>query len=66
MIFRTLISASVLFVAACETVPTTFDPAQFDTEIEQIAKNPSVVSAEAALTRLLTTSHPNASRRVDT
>lgn len=53
MIFRTLISASVLFVAACETVPTTFDPAQFDTEIEQIAKNPSVVSAEAALTRLL-------------
>ena len=53
MIFRTLFSASVLFVAACETVPATLDPVQFDSEIAQIAKNPSVVSAEAALTRLL-------------
>ena len=53
MIFRTLICASVLLAAACETVPATFDPVQFETEIQKIAENPSVVSSEAALTRLL-------------
>ena len=53
MTFRTLFFASALLVAACETVPATFDPVLFDTEIEQISDNPSTVSAEAALTRLL-------------
>ena len=53
MIFRTLFFASALLVAACETVPATYDPVLFNAEIEGITDNPSVVSAEAALTRLL-------------
>lgn len=53
MNFRHLFFASLLFVAACETVPATLDPILFDSEIENIAANPSVVSGDAALTRLL-------------
>ena len=53
MIFRPLFLASLILVAACETVPPTLDPAIFDSEIQQIASNPSVVSSEARLTQLL-------------
>ena len=53
MIFRPLFLASLILVAACETVPPTLDPAIFDSEIARVAANPSVVSGEASLTRLL-------------
>ncbi|MEL6413570.1 MAG: hypothetical protein AAFQ15_01365 [Pseudomonadota bacterium] len=65
MIFRTLFFAGVLMVAACETVPTTFDPVLFDAEVKQIAENPSTVSSEAAYTRLLERSDLTPEQRVE-
>ena len=53
MIFRPLICVSLITLAACETVPATLDPVVFASEAEQIKANPSVVSADAALTSLL-------------
>ena len=65
MIFRTLICASVLLAAACETVPATFDPVLFDAELNQISENPSTVASEAALTRLLARTDLTPEQRVE-
>lgn len=65
MTFRTIILASALLITACETVPPTFDPILFDAEIAQIADNPSVVSAESALTGLLTRTDLTPQQRIE-
>ena len=51
--FRTLILATVLSLAACETVPATMDPALFEAEQAQLRSMESVALAERGLETLL-------------
>ena len=51
--FRTLILATVLTIAACETVPATMDPVLFEAEQAQLQTMESVALAERGLETLL-------------
>lgn len=50
---RTLISVFALGLAACETVPATYDEALFAAQVATIEANPSVVAVDKELTALL-------------
>ncbi|MFN3214373.1 MAG: hypothetical protein ACE37M_14810 [Henriciella sp.] len=65
MIFRPLICLGLMTLASCETVPSTLDPMVFASESEQIQANPSVVSADAALTSLLARTDLTPQQRAD-
>ena len=53
MRIRSLLVVIAIGAAACETVPSTMDPALFASEIATIETDASAVSSDATLTRLL-------------
>ena len=51
--YRIILSAALIGLAACETLPATYDPVVFDGQIEAINTNPSTVAKDRELSDLL-------------
>ena len=51
--YRTLITVFAFSLAACETVPATYDVARFAEQVGAIEENPSALAADKELTTLL-------------
>jgi len=51
--YRIILSLAAMGLAACETLPPTYDPMLFASEVEAINANPSIVAKDRELSRLL-------------
>jgi hypothetical protein len=51
--FRIILSVAAIGLAACETLPPTYDPVLFASEVEAINTNPSIVAKDRELSRIL-------------
>ena len=51
--YRILLSVAALGLAACETLPATYDPLVFEGQIQAININPSIVATDRELSGLL-------------
>ena len=53
MVNRVVFTLILSALAACETVPKTMDPAQFERDIARLADNPSIASSDQEMAQLL-------------
>ena len=51
--YRFILSVAAIGLAACETLPATYDPVVFEGQIEAVKTNPSTVAKDRELSRLL-------------